>query len=200
MPDPERDFILKTDRSLIALGAVLKSKFDDTGLEHPIGFFSRSLTCLERNYVAYGLQMYAMVRAVEHFRMFILGKKFLLCIDLSIPQPTSKRSTPDDSDWKMDSTFLLIYITDQIPKWTKNVIADLLSRLPFAKAEECGATSALTAQPHLDSQTSATTCCEPDWSNLKLVNLERNDNFESEADTDESDTNLVTDYLRYGLR
>ena len=44
MPDPQRDFILETDGSRIALSAVLKQKFDDTGLEHPVGFFSRSLT------------------------------------------------------------------------------------------------------------------------------------------------------------
>ena len=44
MPDPTRDFILETDESRIALGALLKQRFDDTGLEHPVGFFSRSLT------------------------------------------------------------------------------------------------------------------------------------------------------------
>ena len=52
MFDPQRDFILETDGSRIALGAVLKQKFDDTGLEYPVGFFSRSLTGSERNYVA----------------------------------------------------------------------------------------------------------------------------------------------------
>ena len=72
MLDPTQDFILETDGSRIALGALLKQRFDDTGLEHPVGFFSRSLTGSERNYVAYELAMYAVVRAVEHFRMFLL--------------------------------------------------------------------------------------------------------------------------------
>ena len=49
MPDRQRDFILETDGSHIALGAVLKQKFDDTGFEHPVGFLSRSLTGSERN-------------------------------------------------------------------------------------------------------------------------------------------------------
>ena len=78
MPDLQLDFILETDGSRIALGAVLKQKFEDSGLEHPVGFFSRSLTGSERNYVAYEFEMYAVVRAVEHFRMFLLGKVFLL--------------------------------------------------------------------------------------------------------------------------
>ena len=38
MPYPQRDFILETDGSRMALGAVLKQKFDYTGLEHPVGF------------------------------------------------------------------------------------------------------------------------------------------------------------------
>ena len=49
MPDPQSDFILETDGSRIAFGAVLKQKFDYTKLEHPVGFFSRSLTGSERN-------------------------------------------------------------------------------------------------------------------------------------------------------
>ena len=69
----------------------------------------------------------------------------------------------------------------------------MLSRLPFATAEKCGATSALAAQLHLDSQTFATTCCKPEWPNLGFVNLERNDNFKSESDTDEYDTHSDTD-------
>ena len=74
LPDPERSFILETDGRTVALGAVLKQKFDDTNLEHPVGFFSRTLSGSERNYCAYEIVMYALVRAVEHFRMFLLGR------------------------------------------------------------------------------------------------------------------------------
>ena len=76
LPDVEKDFIVKTDGSKVTVGAVLNQRFDDTGLEHPVGFFSRALSGLERNYAAYELEMYAVVRAVEHFRMFFLGKEF----------------------------------------------------------------------------------------------------------------------------
>ena len=41
MPDPQRDFILETDGSRVALGAVLKQKFDDTNLEHPSWLFQQ---------------------------------------------------------------------------------------------------------------------------------------------------------------
>ncbi len=52
LPDPDCPFILETDGSRIAVGAVLKQPFDDTGLEHPVGFFSNGLTGSERNYAA----------------------------------------------------------------------------------------------------------------------------------------------------
>ena len=37
-PDPERHFILETDASRVAVGSGLKQRFEDTGLEHPVGF------------------------------------------------------------------------------------------------------------------------------------------------------------------
>ena len=43
-----------------------------------------------------------------------------------------------------------------------------------------------------NSQPSATTCCEPDGSNLRLLNLKQNDNFKSKSVIDKSDTNLDT--------
>ena len=49
LPDPESHFILETHGNRVAVGAVLKQCFDDTGLEHPVGCFSRVLTGSERN-------------------------------------------------------------------------------------------------------------------------------------------------------
>lgn len=47
--DPQRDFILETDASTVALGAVLKQEFTKTRFEHPVGLFSRGLTDNERH-------------------------------------------------------------------------------------------------------------------------------------------------------
>ncbi len=46
-----------------------------------MGFFARALTGSERNYAAYEVELYAVVRALEHFRMFLLGIEFLLRTD-----------------------------------------------------------------------------------------------------------------------
>ena len=128
MPNSQRDFILETDGSRIALGAVLNKKFDDTGFEHPVGFFSRFLTGSERNYVAYELEMDAVVRAVEHFISFLLGKKFLLRTEHSVLCNLLRRDLPPTTRverWILrlsEYTFRIEYQRGQ-----DNVIADVLS-------------------------------------------------------------------------
>lgn len=57
---------------MVALGAVLKQTFPDTRLKHAVGFFSRALTDNERHYSVYELEMYAIVRALEHFNIYLL--------------------------------------------------------------------------------------------------------------------------------
>ena len=42
LPDVDGEFILKTDCSKVAVGAVLKQRFNNTGLEHLVEFFSRA--------------------------------------------------------------------------------------------------------------------------------------------------------------
>ena len=95
--DPDRPFILETDRSHVAVGAVLKQKFDDTGLEHLVGFFARALSGFERNYAAYVVELYAVVRAVEHFRMFLFGKEFLLRTENAALRNLLRRDIPPTS-------------------------------------------------------------------------------------------------------
>ena len=52
LPDFERYFIIETDGSRVAVGAVFKQRFEDTGLEHLVFLFSRALTGSERKYAA----------------------------------------------------------------------------------------------------------------------------------------------------
>ncbi len=48
-PDPAKPFIVETDASDFALGAIL-SQFGIDGLLHPVTFYSRKLTSAEINY------------------------------------------------------------------------------------------------------------------------------------------------------
>ena len=135
LPNVENDFILETDASHTAVGAVLKQSFADTGLEHPVGFFSRALSGSERNYGAYELEMYAVVRAMEHFRMFLVGKSFLLRTDHAALAKLLRRDLPPTSRverWILRLSEYTFRIEHQPGK--DNVMADVLSRLPFASA------------------------------------------------------------------
>lgn len=74
--DPQRDFILKIDGSRIALEKVLKQNFENTNWEHPVGFVRRALSYLKRIYSPYDLELYAVVRSVTNFQMFLLRHGF----------------------------------------------------------------------------------------------------------------------------
>ena len=59
-----------------------------------MGFFSRALSGSERNYAAYELEMYAVVRVIEHFRMILLGREFLLLKDHAALAKLLRRNLP----------------------------------------------------------------------------------------------------------
>ena len=128
---------------------MLKQIFEDTGLEHPGGFFSRALTGSERNYAAYEVELYVVVRAVEHFRMFLLGRVFLLRNDHTALRNLLRRDIPPTSRVKRwilrlsEDSFKIEY-----QRGHDNVIADVLSRLPFASAESFEKSTILDKLPN----------------------------------------------------
>ena len=79
-PDFEKEFILYTDASGYALGAILSQK-DEDGKEHVIFYASKSLTDAEKNYSTTELECYAVVWAVEKFHYYLDGKKFKVITD-----------------------------------------------------------------------------------------------------------------------
>lgn len=73
-PDQEKPFILETDASDIALGAVLTQQ-DDEGHYRPCGFLSKSLSPPERNYHTADRELLAIIRALEEWRHLLAGSK-----------------------------------------------------------------------------------------------------------------------------
>jgi hypothetical protein len=74
-------FILDCDASGLAVGAVLSQLKDSSGEEHPIGYFSKSLSDTECNYSITRKELLAIILAAEHFKYFLLGKKFIIRTD-----------------------------------------------------------------------------------------------------------------------
>ena len=111
-----------------------------------MGFFSRALSGSERNYAAYELEMYAVVRAVEHFRMFLLGREFLLRTDHAALAKLLRRDLPPTTRverWILRLSENMFRIQHQ--RGIDNVIADVISRLPFASGSVEDSTSSSSA-------------------------------------------------------
>ncbi len=79
-PDFTKPFIVATDASKRAIGAVLSQK-DENGREHPIHYASRGLNEAEKNYSTYEREGLAIVFALKKFRHYLLCEKFKLFTD-----------------------------------------------------------------------------------------------------------------------
>src|SRR5277367_4299304 len=72
MPDPTKPFVLETDASKYASGAVLRQQ-DTNGDWHPCGYLSKSFNTTERNYKIYDCELLAIIRALTDWRHYLMG-------------------------------------------------------------------------------------------------------------------------------
>ena len=79
-PDFEKDFILSTDASGYALGAVLEQEGNDKKL-HPVGYASKTLTKAEQKYSTTELECFAVLWGVEKFHHYLYGRRFKVITD-----------------------------------------------------------------------------------------------------------------------
>jgi hypothetical protein len=128
LPDPNLPFIITTDASQFAIGAVL-SQQKENGLQ-PVAYMSQKMNSAERNYPTHEQELLAVVRALQDWRYYLLGSPHTTTIYTDhdslkylYTQPhLSKRQLrwlEQLQDYKLD-------ITHQ--SGTKNVVADALSR------------------------------------------------------------------------
>jgi hypothetical protein len=72
-------FELEVDASGFAMGAVLLQKKED-GKKHPIAYYSKTLSAVERNYDVYDLELLAIVNALDHWRPYLAGSPHRIII------------------------------------------------------------------------------------------------------------------------
>jgi len=78
-PDFKKPFLLTTDASNGALGAILSQ--GEIGEDLPIAFASRALSDTERRYSTIEKEFLAIVWAVKNFRAYLLGRPFTIYTD-----------------------------------------------------------------------------------------------------------------------
>lgn len=79
-PDYEKPFIVATDTSNTAVGAV-GSQLDEDGRENPIQYASRTSINVEKNYSAFEREASGVVLALKRFRYYLLCQYFKLYND-----------------------------------------------------------------------------------------------------------------------
>jgi hypothetical protein len=130
-PSDEKPFILETDASDFALGAVLYQKNNQEVLQ-PIGFYSRKLLPAERNYPVYERELLAIVASLKHWRHLLMGSRHQITIHSDHKNllyfQTATSMSPRLARWSLYLScfdFVIHYI-----KGSDNERADSLSRRP----------------------------------------------------------------------
>lgn len=126
-PDFSKPFLITTDASNFALGAVLSQ--GEIGSDKPIHFASRTLNRAEENYSATEKEMLAIYWALKVFRNYIYGQKFKIVTD---HQPLTFSLSPRNvnaklKNWKSyleEHDYEIVYKPGR-----SNVVADALSRI-----------------------------------------------------------------------
>lgn len=126
-PDFQKPFLLTTDASDKAIGAVLSQQFHDG--DRPITFISRTLSRTEENYATNEKEMLAIVWALQSLRNFIYGASITILTD---HQPLTYAMSPKNNNAKLKRWKAFIeehnYELRYKPGKT-NVVADALSRI-----------------------------------------------------------------------
>ncbi|XP_064639557.1 uncharacterized protein LOC135495071 [Lineus longissimus] len=129
------DFILDTDASNTGVGAVLSQRPEDR--ETVLGYFSRLLSDSERQYCITEREFLGVVKAVQHFKPYLYGRRFLIRTDNSAVSHmlTLTDAQPQIQRWQL---FLSQFVFDVVHRpGRKHINADVMSRLP---CQQCGRT------------------------------------------------------------
>jgi len=77
-PQDSEPFRIKADSSDFASGAVLSQQLPGEDKWHPVAFYSKSLSPVERNYEIHDKEMLTIIRALEEWRHFLEGAQHLV--------------------------------------------------------------------------------------------------------------------------
>ncbi|KAI5179355.1 hypothetical protein PAEPH01_2619 [Pancytospora epiphaga] len=130
-PDLNKPFILITDASDRAIGAILVQK-DSDGSERMVYAFSRKLDKAEVNYGITDRELLAIVKSVQHFRHYLLGRKFILRTDHKALSYLHKAQNPNSRMLRWSLILQEFFFRIDYIKGEDNA-ADALSR-PIFKA------------------------------------------------------------------
>ena len=124
-PEYNREFILDTDASDVAVGAVLSHKFGDG--ERVIAYFSTTHSPPEKHYSVTRKELLAVVK---HFKHYLIGKEFTVRTDHSSLQWLLKFKEPQGQVARWIEFLSSYQMKIEHRKGEKHKNADAMSRYP----------------------------------------------------------------------
>lgn len=127
LPRFDSDFIVTSDASENGYGAVLEQIIDDE--KRIIAYFSKCYTKAQHNYATCEKELLSIVMAVEYWKTYLYGRKF---INYSDHQPLTWLLTKKDPHPRLERWIMRLSLYQYeivYKKGTENIVADALSRL-----------------------------------------------------------------------
>lgn len=81
-PDFDKLFVLFTDASNVSVGAIL-AQLDESKVNHPVAYFSKTLSKAERNYSVTEREYLVVLLAIKQFWPFLYGTHSTIVMDHS---------------------------------------------------------------------------------------------------------------------
>ena len=134
-PEPHGTYILDTDASNFAYGAVLSQlqpAADGQLVERVIAYHSKILNSAEQRYCARRRELLAIVRAVKYFEVYLRGPKFIIRTDHASLQYIKTLTTMPDQMYRWILTLEQYDYVIQVRPGKDHTNADTLSRVPCA--------------------------------------------------------------------
>lgn len=133
-PDFEEPFVLSVDASLDGLGAVLSQVPRGESKARPVAFASKTLSASQHKYPAYRLEFMALKWSIcEKFSHWLKGQRFTVWTDNNPLTYLLTKPKLDACEIRWVSKLASFDFDLKHLPGKKNVVADALSRDPFAK-------------------------------------------------------------------
>ena len=133
-PDFEKEFILDTDASNYAMGAVLSQVHD--GKERVILYASKLFNPAQRNYAVTRKELLAIVTFMNELRYFLLGKKFIVRTDHAALTWLRTSMNLTGSLFRWNESISDFDFEIQHRPGRKHGNADALSRYPYSEEDK----------------------------------------------------------------
>jgi hypothetical protein len=129
LPHMDKSVILETDASERGYGGVLMQ--EQNGKREYVSFYSKCYSSAETRYSTIEKELLAVVRSIEHFKEYLIGRKFKLYTD---HKPLKSLMSKDNLSTRLARWMIRIqcYDVEIVYKpGVENLVADWLSRLPI---------------------------------------------------------------------